>query len=541
MPDTTPGGAAARRIAADLAAARAAETMAALAAGSALRSLRDERLFAALGEKSLAALLASRLPACGRVTARTLLEIADGLDGADPAALLSAGLLRLAVIAAAPASARVDLLASVGTVPPRETARAAREAAEREEGDLLRAGGRPAPVRDLLSPPERQYPDPRSPQERASAAESLLGIAASALDDITAAAFTQGRLLASLRDSGDWTALGEGTLEEVAELYLDCSPADLRRALDLDARASVTSQALRRRTGLRALRALASIASDDDRAAAVRLLEADPSLAGDEAADAVRGEGAKAGGRAAAAVADGGREADDPAALLPFDVWFLPDAPAGGAPEFADATPALVAEQVVLRTTRRGGSVLDLMAGAGSVGAVARRLGRSAVSVDRISPSLSPDILAGDARDFAPEAPADLVFLHLPVCGGVRYTERYGRSEAGDLSALDPDGYARAMADVIRHARDVAAPGGWVAICARPSWVGGRFYDWPARIAAAASAAGLSAAGRATAVTGPDARRSTSRAAGFAAARDGRMLDASLSVLLFRRPARRTA
>lgn len=520
--------------------ARTSEAGAAMLVGEALARLRDERLAGALGAKSLLDLLTKRLPSLDRVSADIALSLVDGLGGRDLVSLVELGLAKLSVIAAAPESERASLISDARYLPLRDLRWRVRDVEEERDAAALRAGQALARVpRGQRFIPRGEWEERRTPEEQQAAASSVLAEVERAWSESGAHAFDAARGLGRLRDERGWMALGDASLEAMAEEELGMSRAELERSLALVDNLSLVPLEVRHRLGIRALRELALVEPASRRnmllAEAIR-----ESLGADELIARSRSERMSPGSLDGLADEHSGEAAgeeaasDDPGALAPFDILFLDDEPAGGL-RFEGATPDLIADQVLRRASRPGERVLDLTAGYGTFARVGGGLGRTVTSIDRLDPPLVAGIAVGDARTFRIEGePFACVIFDPPTPGEVRYSERYAeRALPGDLSLLDPESFARACVEIFVHVRrSLIAPNGRLVVLAHPSRAFGHYLDWPARLGILAERNGFALTDHIVAVVGPDTRRTRLSRYGFRARQEGRTIPTTMSILI---------
>ncbi len=81
-----------------------------------------------------------------------------------------------------------------------------------------------------------------------------------------------------------------------------------------------------------------------------------------------------------------------------------------------------IPEQMMLRYTKRGETVWDCFAGSGTTIDVAKELGREYIAND-LSP-VRGDILQGDSRYFSPGKRVQLVIMHPPYAGIVKFSDK---------------------------------------------------------------------------------------------------------------------
>src|SRR6266487_1179864 len=133
--------------------------------------------------------------------------------------------------------------------------------------------------------------------------------------------------------------------------------------------------------------------------------------------------------------------------LEAYTCWDFPSQsdghPGAGDASFNGVTPARCAENIVRRYSRPGELVVDPMAGSGTIGDVARALGRRPVSLD-LSPR-RPGILRADARAWPlRDQSAALVVVDSPYSDNIVYS--HDPRCLGRISCRDP----RVIADEYR-------------------------------------------------------------------------------------------
>ena len=149
--------------------------------------------------------------------------------------------------------------------------------------------------------------------------------------------------------------------------------------------------------------------------------------------------------------------------LEAYTCWDFPSQSAGhpgaGDSSFNGVTPARCAENLVRRYSRPGELVVDAMAGSGTIGDVARSLGRRALSFD-LAPQHS-GIVRADARAWPlPDNSASLVVIDSPYSDNIAYSAEPGC--LGRISCRDPRFYEE-MGRVASEARRVLRPRGVLA------------------------------------------------------------------------------
>ena len=162
-----------------------------------------------------------------------------------------------------------------------------------------------------------------------------------------------------------------------------------------------------------------------------------------------------------AAGAEGWLAADDPAASprrLPGQVWVFP--PNRGAPRGAEPLAPRVVEALLARLLPRGGALVDVTAGAGTIGSVARRFGVRSWSGD-IAPAAT-FVHRADARTLMAAPPrgvaagcADLLVVHPPTYAVWRRTRSSGHDDQLDLYRDDVGAMIAGSLAVVRRGRHV--------------------------------------------------------------------------------------
>ena len=495
----------------EIIAALTAEAAAAIVAGTTISALRDPRLLRARGAAHPSELLATEFRTIDRTGVRALVRVADAFADHDPGSIAPIGIARLTLLAEAPAAARERLFSSAGQMTTADLRRAIREMRlDRPVSDPIVA------TRSSMT---------YAPQDTARIAGELIATGLRALRDLDGAGMRAARACVRLRD-----LLGPAA-GETASIEVGLSRADFERLCRLADRTVTIATELRERIGLRGLRALASI---DDESAREKLIAWASSQTEVGAEQVVTRSRELSTTRLQPAVA-APEVATSNATVVPYDVLFLTERPTEQQ-RAVDATPRALVEQVLLRATAPGETIVDLTAGAGTVALVAAALGRTVVGVDPIDPPLASGIIVGDARTAEiPGGPFAAALLHPPRYGDRFVTERFcGRTQPGDLSVLQAAAYTAAVGELIARAAALIRPDGQVVIIARPTHTDGVFYDWPARFATAAEAVGLVALDRLTAIEAPEERIERERMEIGRAVRESRSVPVTISALRFR-------
>src|SRR2546425_1185759 len=161
--------------------------------------------------------------------------------------------------------------------------------------------------------------------------------------------------------------------------------------------------------------------------------------------------------------------------LEAYTSWDFPSQAAGhpgaGDASFNGVTPAGCAANMVRRYSGPGDLVVDPMAGSGTIGDVARALGRRAVSFDLVS--RRPHILRADARAWpVPTRTAALAVIDSPYSDNVAYSTDprcLGRISCRDARFYDE------MEKVASEAHRVLRPGGVLGWIIADEYRGGAY------------------------------------------------------------------
>src|SRR2546428_344915 len=161
--------------------------------------------------------------------------------------------------------------------------------------------------------------------------------------------------------------------------------------------------------------------------------------------------------------------------LEAYTSWDFPSHAAGhpdaGDASFNGVTPAGCVANLVRRYSGPGDLVVDPMAGSGTIGDVARALGRRAVSFDLVS--RRPHILRADARAWpVPAETAALAVIDSPYSDNVAYSTDprcLGRISCRDARFYDE------MEKVALEAHRVLRPGGVLGWIIADEYRGGRY------------------------------------------------------------------
>jgi len=161
--------------------------------------------------------------------------------------------------------------------------------------------------------------------------------------------------------------------------------------------------------------------------------------------------------------------------LEAYTSWDFPSQAAGhpdaGDASFNGVTPAGCAANLVRRYSGPGDLVVDPMAGSGTIGDVARALGRRAVSFDLVP--RRPHIVRADARAWPlPTKTAALAVIDSPYSDNVAYSTDprcLGRISCRDTRFYDE------MEKVALEAHRVLRPGGVLGWIIADEYRGGRY------------------------------------------------------------------
>lgn len=163
---------------------------------------------------------------------------------------------------------------------------------------------------------------------------------------------------------------------------------------------------------------------------------------------------------------------------LPIDnVWFaLEERPRGfGSPCFHGNTPPFIAINVVLKYTKAGDTVLDPMAGSGTLVDVCKYFNRNIIAYD-LNP-IRKDIYRGDAEKINLEKKVDLIFAHWPYWNMVKYSK-----DPEDLSNLNYKDFLEKSERIIANLVNFLRKNGYFAILIGDRRKGRRIYDLSADI-----------------------------------------------------------
>jgi DNA methylase len=161
--------------------------------------------------------------------------------------------------------------------------------------------------------------------------------------------------------------------------------------------------------------------------------------------------------------------------LEAYTCWDFPTQSERGAragdAAFNGVTPARCAANLVRRYSIAGELVVDPMSGSGTIGEVARALGRRAVSFDLVP--RRPPVFRADARAWPlPDRVAALAIVDSPYSDNLRYGE--DPRCLGRISCRDPRFYEQ-MERVAGEAQRVLRPGGILAWIIADEYRGGRY------------------------------------------------------------------
>jgi ParB/RepB/Spo0J family partition protein len=146
-------------------------------------------------------------------------------------------------------------------------------------------------------------------------------------------------------------------------------------------------------------------------------------------------------------------------------------------------------KQCLHRYTRVGETVLDPMAGSGTMVDVAKALERACIAFDINPVAYRNDIQHADARQLPlKDASVDFAFLHFP------YWRMYAYSDppvAGDLSAMDYEDFLRGCEEVLHETQRVLKPQRVAAVLIGEMRKRLKFYDLPAELSVVGRRAGF--------------------------------------------------
>jgi ParB-like chromosome segregation protein Spo0J len=160
-----------------------------------------------------------------------------------------------------------------------------------------------------------------------------------------------------------------------------------------------------------------------------------------------------------------------------------------GNSDFAGNCSGTVCKQCLWRYTEPGETVLDPMAGSGTMIDVAKKLGRRCVAFDINPVPYRDDIRRGDARKLSlQDETVDFVFLHFPYWRMHRYSDP---PVSGDLSAMEYGEFLESCECVLREVVRLIRPGRFVVVLIGDLRKELQFYDLPAELSMLGRGVGL--------------------------------------------------
>lgn len=160
-----------------------------------------------------------------------------------------------------------------------------------------------------------------------------------------------------------------------------------------------------------------------------------------------------------------------------------------GNSEFRGNCSGTVCKQCLWRYTKVGETVLDPMAGSGTMADVARSVGRKCVAFEINPVPYRDDVRQGDARKLPlDDESVDFVFLHPPYWRMHQYSDPPIK---GDLSAMGYRDFLQAMAEVFREVLRVLRPSRFAAVLMGDMRKDLKFYDLPSELSVIGRSAGL--------------------------------------------------
>jgi hypothetical protein len=180
-----------------------------------------------------------------------------------------------------------------------------------------------------------------------------------------------------------------------------------------------------------------------------------------------------------------------PGQLFLANVW--PPEPkrddAYGSSRFPGNCSATVCKQCLWRYTKAGDTVLDPMAGSGTLIDVAKALGRKFVAFDINPVPYRDDIRAGDARRLPLENESiDFVFIHPPYWNMYQYSDP---PVEGDFSAMKFEDFLEGIRDVFKETLRVLRAGRFAAVLIGDMRREMKFYDMPSEFSSIGRLVGL--------------------------------------------------
>jgi SAM-dependent methyltransferase len=160
-----------------------------------------------------------------------------------------------------------------------------------------------------------------------------------------------------------------------------------------------------------------------------------------------------------------------------------------GNSDFPGNCSGTVCKQCLWRYTKPGETVLDPMAGSGTMIDVAKKLGRKCIAFDINPVPYRDDIRRGDARKLPlKDESVDFVFLHFPYWRMHRYSDP---PLSGDLSVMEYRDFLESCDGALREAVRLLRPGRFVVVLIGDSRKDLQFYDLPAELSMLGRRVGL--------------------------------------------------
>jgi len=129
-----------------------------------------------------------------------------------------------------------------------------------------------------------------------------------------------------------------------------------------------------------------------------------------------------------------------------------------------------IPQQMMLRFTEKGDVVWDCFAGSGTTIDVGKELGREVIASD-LNP-VRKDIVQGDARIFNPGKKVDLLILHPPYAGVIKFSEK-----PDDLSNVQtPEEFLKKFQDVLDNVLEYVKKEKFVVLVCGDVYLRGRLH-----------------------------------------------------------------
>lgn len=140
--------------------------------------------------------------------------------------------------------------------------------------------------------------------------------------------------------------------------------------------------------------------------------------------------------------------------ILTDSLWIIPKRNNKyGSNKFHGNFISEIPEQFILRYTKKGEIVWDCFGGSGTTQDVAKELGRLCISND-VNPIREKGIVLGDTRNFNPGMNVQLVIMHPPYAGIIRFSDRDDDISNGDTPEEFYPKFEECVKNVLKYLED---------------------------------------------------------------------------------------